>query len=87
MVAMLSLIIGTHLSGWLSTYLPKTDCSGIMKPNRGAPKIFRDDKIDLKTFRFIRNGDIITKYEDGKTLYAISTRCREQIHDLIIGNT
>ena len=61
----------------LAEYLltQKTHLSGIVKANRGPPQIIKDQKLTKKESRFIRRGDImITKYEDRKTIYAITTR-------------
>ena len=53
----------------------KTDLTGIVKPNRGPPQLIKSQKLDKKGSSFIRRGDVlITKYEDRKTIYALTTR-------------
>ena len=52
-----------------------TDLTGIVKPNRGPPQFLKAEKLAKKGSSFIRRGDVmITKYEDRKTIYAITTR-------------
>ena len=62
-----------RLANFLMT--KNTDITGIVNPKRGPPKILRDYPVQLKESRFVRKGDVmITKYEDRKTLYALTTR-------------
>ena len=52
-----------------------TDLTGIVKPNRGPPQFLKAEKLAKKGSSFIRRGDVmITKYEDRKTIYALTTR-------------
>ena len=53
----------------------ETDITGIVNPQRGPAKVLRDAPVTLKGSQFARKGDVlITKYQDRKTIYALTTK-------------
>ena len=49
--------------------------TGVMRADRGAPQILKDEALGNKASAFMRRGNIlITKFEDRKPVFSITTR-------------